>query len=149
MPQDLLRTKLYLPSGRSHLVARPRLVARLNEGLTRPLTLLSAPAGFGKTTLLSEWIAQDKLPVGWLVLDADDNDPVRFWSYFIAALQQINAAIGSSSLALLQFPRDNTLEIMLRTLVNEIDSLRDDPVKELFPSEIEGRRLGCILVLDD
>jgi LuxR family maltose regulon positive regulatory protein len=145
----LLRTKLYLPSGRPHLVARPRLIARLNEGLTRPLTLLSAPAGFGKTTLLSEWIVQDKLPVGWLVLDADDNDPVRFWSYIIAALQQINEAIGSSSLALLQLPRDTALEAMLRTLVNEIDSLPDDPVKEFIPSEIEGRRLGFLLVLDD
>ena len=149
MPQGLLRTKLYLPSGRSHLVARPRLVARLNEGLTRPLTLLSAPAGFGKTTLLSEWVTQDKLPVAWLVLDADDNDPVRFWSYFIAALQQINAAIGSSSLALLQLPRDTMLETMLRTLVNEIDSVLDDPGKEFIPSEIEVHRLGFILVLDD
>ncbi len=149
MPQGLLRTKLYLPSGRPHLVARPRLIARLNEGLTRPLTLLSAPPGFGKTTLLSEWVAQAKLPVAWLVLDADDNDPVRFWSYFVAALQQVDAAIGSSSLALLQLPKATVLESMLRALVNEIDSLADDHVKELIPGDIEGRRAGFILVLDD
>lgn len=149
MSQGLLRTKLYLPSGRPHLVARPRLIARLNEGLTRPLTLLSAPAGFGKTTLLSEWVAQDTLPVAWLVLDAGDNDPVRFWSYFIAALQQVNAAIGSSSLALLQLPKATVPESMLRVLVNEIDSLPDDRVKEFIPSEIEGHRAGFILVLDD
>ena len=149
MSQGLLRTKLYLPSGRPHLVARPRLVARLNEGLTRPLTLLSAPAGFGKTTLLSEWVAQDQLPVAWLVLDADDNDPVRFWSYFIAALQQVDATIGSSSLALLQLPKATVLESMLRALVNEIDSLPDDRAKEMIPGGIEGLRAGFILVLDD
>jgi ATP/maltotriose-dependent transcriptional regulator MalT len=126
--QGLLRTKLYLPSGRPHLVARPRLTARLNEGLTRPLTLLSAPPGFGKTTLLSEWIAQDKPRVAWLVLDADDNDPVRFWSYFIAALQQIDVAVGSSSSALLQLPRATAMESMLRALVNEVDALGNDMV---------------------
>ena len=149
MFQGLLRTKLYLPSGRLHLVARPRLTARLNESLTRPFTLLSAPAGFGKTTLLSEWVAQAKLPVAWLVLDADDNDPVRFWSYFIAALQQVDAAIGSSSLALLQLPKATVLESMLRVLVNEIDSLADDRATEFIPSEIRGRRADFILVLDD
>lgn len=149
MFQGLLRTKLYLPSGRPHLVARPRLTARLNEGLTRPLTLLSAPPGFGKTTLLCEWIAQVKPRVAWLVLDADDNDPVRFWSYFIAALQQIDAAIGSSSLALLPSPRATAMESMLRALVNEIDSLPDDRATEFIPSEIEGLRAGFILVLDD
>ena len=149
MSQGLLRTKLYLPVGRPHLVARPRLIARLNEGLTRPLTLLSAPAGFGKTTLLSEWVAQGKLPVARLLLDADDNDPVRFWSYFIAALQQIDAAIGSSSLALLQLPKATVLESMLRVLVNEIDSLADDRATEFIPSEIAGHGAGFILVLDD
>jgi LuxR family maltose regulon positive regulatory protein len=147
--QGLLRTKLYLPSGRPHVVARPRLLARLNEGLTRPLTLLSAPPGFGKTTLLSEWAAQDKPRAAWLVLDADDNDPVRFWSYFIAALQQIDAAIGSPSLALLQLPGATALESMLRALVNEIDSLPDDRETEFLPSEIGGLRADFILVLDD
>ncbi|MCI0552387.1 MAG: hypothetical protein L0287_15660, partial [Anaerolineae bacterium] len=149
MSQGLLRTKLHLPSGRPHLVARPRLIARLNEGLTRPLTLLSAPPGFGKTTLLSEWVAQNKLHLAWLVLDADDNDPVRFWSYFIAALQQVDAAIGSSSLGLLQSPTAAAMESMLRALVNEIDSLPDDRAVKFIPSEIKRLRAGFILVLDD
>ena len=149
MPQGLLRTKLYLPSGRPHLVTRPRLIARLNEGLRRPLTLLSAPPGFGKTTLLSEWVAQNKLQVAWLVLDADDNDPVRFWSYFIAALKQVDAAIGSSSLGLLQSPSATVPESMLRALVNEIDSFPDDQAADSIPNEIEGLRAGFILVLDD
>jgi len=131
------------------LVARPRLIARLNEGSTRPLTLLSAPPGFGKTTLLGEWVAQAMMPVAWLVLDADDNDPVRFWSYFIAALQQIDATIGSSSLGLLQSPTAASMESMLKVLVNEIDSFPEDHVEASFPNEIEGRRTGFILVLDD
>jgi LuxR family maltose regulon positive regulatory protein len=83
------------------------------------------------------------------MLDADDNDPVRFWSYLIAALQQIDAAIGTSSLALLQSSRATTIESMLRALVNEIDSLPGDHATELLPGEIEGRGAGFILVLDD
>ena len=160
MTQGLLHTKLYLPTGRPHLVARPRLIARLNEGLTRPLTLLSAPPGFGKTTLLSEWIATltpnpsptgrgEGVGVAWLVLDADDNDPARFWSYFVAALQQMDAAIGASSLALLQLPGATAIEPMLRALVNEIDSLPDDHAEQFIPGEIEGLGADFILVLDD
>jgi LuxR family maltose regulon positive regulatory protein len=124
-------------------------MARLDEGVTRPLILLSAPPGFGKTTLLSEWVAQNKQRIAWLVLDADDNDPVRFWSYFIAALQQIDAAIGSSSLTLLQSPGATAPESMLRALVNEIDSLPEEWATKLVPSEMEGLRAGFILVLDD
>jgi LuxR family maltose regulon positive regulatory protein len=98
----------------------------MSEGLARPLTLLSAPPGFGKTTLLSEWIAQDKPPVAWLALDAGDNDPVRFWTYFIAALQQLEAAIGASSLALLQSSQSASMDAMLMALVNEVDSFPQD-----------------------
>jgi LuxR family transcriptional regulator, maltose regulon positive regulatory protein len=146
--QALVRTKLYLPSGRHHLVDRPRLTARLNESLTRPLTLLSAPPGFGKTTLLREWLVQVGARAAWLMLDVDDNDPVRFWSYFIAALQQIDPAIGSSSLALLQSPRATALEPMLRALVNEIDSLSQEHGTAQLAEEKEPGA-GFVLVLDD
>ncbi|MEO8396676.1 MAG: serine hydrolase [Chloroflexota bacterium] len=87
----LLRTKLYVPPKRPHLVPRPRLTERLNQGLTRKLTLISAPPGFGKTTTISNWIDQSQAAVAWLSLDDGDNDPIRFWSYFIAALQTMNA----------------------------------------------------------
>lgn len=149
MSQGLLRTKLYVPSGRSYLVARRRLTARLNEGLTRPLTLISAPPGFGKTTLLSEWVAQDKPRVAWLVLDADDNDPARFWSYFIAALQQLDTAVGSTSLALLQSPGAPAMESMMGALVNELDTLPESRAEDFTPGKIEGLKTGFILVLDD
>jgi len=87
----LLRTKLYTPPVGPELVSRPRLIARLNAGLHRKLTLISAPAGFGKTTLLSEWAAGCGRPVAWVSLDKGDNDPMRFWAYFIAALKRVQA----------------------------------------------------------
>ncbi|HXD09074.1 MAG TPA: LuxR C-terminal-related transcriptional regulator [Anaerolineales bacterium] len=131
------------------MVARARLIARLNEGLTRPLTLLSAPPGFGKTTLLGEWVGQGRLRAAWLVLDTDDNDPVRFWSYFIAALQQVDPTIGYSSLGLLQSPTAVAMESMLNTLVNEIDSFQADQASESIANESEELGAGLILVLDD
>jgi LuxR family transcriptional regulator, maltose regulon positive regulatory protein len=84
MPTPVLATKLYIPPSRPKVVIRPRLIERLNEGLRqsrgfgRKLTLISAPAGFGKTTLVSEWVAGCERPVAWLSLDAGDNDPARF-----------------------------------------------------------------------
>ncbi len=86
MSTPILATKLYIPPPRSHVVLRPRLIERLDEGLDRRLVLLSAPAGFGKTTLISEWIAGCGKPAAWLSLDQGDNDPTRFLTYLIAAL---------------------------------------------------------------
>ncbi|HWI66125.1 MAG TPA: hypothetical protein VNT75_30205, partial [Symbiobacteriaceae bacterium] len=97
MPYPLLATKLYLPPTRPNLVPRPRLTARLSEGLQRPLTLVSAPAGFGKTTLLSEWRATPEgqnYPLAWLSLDGGDNDPGRFWAYLLAALRSLPGLAG-------------------------------------------------------
>ena len=107
MPGALLLTKLYVPPPRPNLVLRPRLVERLNEGLSagRKLTLISAPAGFGKTTLVSEWVAGCERPVAWLSLDEGDNDPTRFLTYLVAALQTIAANIGEGVLAVLQSPQ--------------------------------------------
>ena len=81
MPTPILATKLYLPRLRPNVVSRPRLLERLNEGLHRKLTLISAPAGFGKTTLVSEWVAFIARPTAWLSLDEGENDPARFLAY--------------------------------------------------------------------
>jgi len=85
----VLATKLYIPPLRPMAVSRPRLIERLDEGLQRKLTLLSAPAGFGKTTLLSEWIARRQLLIAWLSLDEGDSDPGRFLTYLVAAYTPI------------------------------------------------------------
>src|SRR5918912_3571533 len=87
MPTPILTTKLYIPPPRPNVVLRPRLIARLNQGLHRRLTLISAPAGFGKTTLASAWIASCGRRAAWLSLDDGDNDPTRFLTYLVAALQ--------------------------------------------------------------
>ena len=89
MSTPILATKLYIPPPRPKVVLRPRLIERLNEGLHRKLTLISAPAGFGKTTLVSEWVAGCERPAAWLSLDEGDNDPTRFLAYLVAALQTI------------------------------------------------------------
>ena len=88
MPDTLLRTKLYVPPLRPNLVSRPQLIDKLNQGLQlgHKLTLVSAPAGFGKTTLISEWVAGFERPAAWLSLDEGDNDTTRFLTYLVAAL---------------------------------------------------------------
>ena len=89
MKAGLLATKLHIPSVRRGLVSRSRLIERLNAGLARKLILVSAPAGFGKTTLLSAWTANCGRPVAWLSLDERDNDPARFLAYLVAALRTV------------------------------------------------------------
>ncbi len=121
--ETVLKTKLYAPSIRSNQVSRLRLIERLNEGLERKLTLISAPAGFGKTTLVSEWVAGCKRPVAWLSLDEGDSDLVRFLSYLVAALQTIKAGIGAGVLAALQSLQLPSPESILTTLINEITTI--------------------------
>jgi len=116
----LLSTKLYIARPRPDLLPRPRLTQRLNDGLHRKLTLISAPAGFGKTTLLSEWSLQSKRPVAWISLDEGDNDPARFWAYFIAALQTLQVNVGDAALAAFQSPQPPPMEVVLTALINEI-----------------------------
>src|SRR5205814_10464493 len=84
-----LSTKLHRPLPRAHLVRRPQLAARLTQGVMGPLTLVSAPAGFGKTTLLAQWFAESGMPVAWLSLESEDNEPLRFVSYLIVAQQTL------------------------------------------------------------
>ena len=125
MPAPLLATKLYIPPARPKVVLRPRLLERLNEGLQRKLTLISASAGFGKTTLVSQWVAGCGRPVAWLSLDEGDNDPTRFLTYFIAALQTITANIGAGVLRTLQSSRPPSTESILTVLLNEITTVPD------------------------
>lgn len=117
---DLLATKFFIPRRRPNSVGRARLTDRLQTGLDRKLTLITAPAGFGKTTLLGEWIPQSERSVTWVSLDEGDNDPARFWAYFIAALQRLNSEIGKNALAQLQAPRPPPIEAILTALLNDI-----------------------------
>lgn len=122
MIEALLQTKLTIPPLRTNLVYRPRLMARLDRALQADckLALISAPAGYGKTTLVSAWVRQLEEPAAWLSLDESDNDPVRFLTYFIAALQLVHPAIGEDTMSLLQSPQPPPSEIMLTTLINDI-----------------------------
>ncbi len=134
MVTPLLQTKLYIPPARPELVSRPRLIEQLNTGIHRKLTLISAPAGFGKTTLVSDWIAgserlEPKVRFAWLSLDESDNDLTRFLVYFIAALQTIEARqesavnIGKGALSALQSPQPPPIEGILTVLINEIAAI--------------------------
>jgi len=120
METPLLQTKLYIPPVRPELVSRPRLIEQLNAGLHRKLTLISAPAGFGKTTLLSEWVAGCGRPVAWVSLDDGDNDPVRFFTYLVAALQTLDPNLGQAARGLLGSPQPPPLEALVATLINNI-----------------------------
>lgn len=169
MSTPILATKLYRPPPRPQAVPRPRLIAGLNQGLNqnhgfaRKLTLISAPAGFGKTTLVSQWIAACPLPVAWLSLDEGDNDPTRFLTYLVSALQTValtgdergrssevgkiafphspDGIIGAGVLRALQSPQPPPIETILTALLNEISAIPDNPATSL-----EQR---FILVLDD
>jgi LuxR family maltose regulon positive regulatory protein len=130
VPAAILATKLYIPPSRQRVVLRPRLVERLDESLaagTR-LTLVSAPAGFGKTTLVSEWVAGCGRPVAWLSLDEGDSDPSRFQTYLVAALQTVAPGIGEGLLALLRSPQPPPPESTLTALLNDIAAIPSDLV---------------------
>jgi LuxR family maltose regulon positive regulatory protein len=116
----LLKTKLHIPPIRPELVPRPRLAELLNAGLHRKLTLVSAPAGYGKTTLVSNWLSGVEGPSTWLSLDENDNDPARFLTYLLAALQRIDADTGQATQAMLQAPQPPPPEALLTNLINDI-----------------------------
>jgi LuxR family maltose regulon positive regulatory protein len=122
MEANLLQTKLFVPSARPELVTRPRLIELLNAESHRRLTLISAPAGFGKTTLVGEWVGHVGHPVAWLSLDESDNDPTRFLTYLVTALQTVDASIGEGELSALQSPQPPPAEAVLTGLINQIAS---------------------------
>ncbi|MCA9872149.1 MAG: hypothetical protein KC441_00780, partial [Anaerolineales bacterium] len=123
-----LQTKLYVPRLRPSLVPRPRLIEQLNHGLQHDckLTFISAPAGFGKTTLISEWIAAGKRPFAWLSLDERDSDFPRFLAYFIAALQTLRPTLGARASRLLESTEPPPSEAVLTTLLNEIAAVPEE-----------------------
>ncbi|MEM7538523.1 MAG: LuxR C-terminal-related transcriptional regulator [Chloroflexota bacterium] len=120
MMDHLVHTKLFIPPVRPALVPRLRIIQKLNAGVAGKLTLICAPAGFGKTTLISDWLQQTDLPVAWLSLDPDDNDPTRFFQYVIAALQTIAPTLGQSVQEMLQSPQPPSHKSLLPTLINDI-----------------------------
>ncbi|MBN1262376.1 MAG: LuxR family transcriptional regulator [Anaerolineae bacterium] len=132
---QILSTKLHIPPPRSDWVTRERLLARLDEADVKEqrLTLISAPAGFGKTSLLCAWAARHPNQVGWFSLDTEDNTPVRFWAYLIAALQTVAPCVGEEILAALDSPQLPPTDLLLTHLINDLDRLTT----------------RCYLVLDD
>jgi LuxR family transcriptional regulator, maltose regulon positive regulatory protein len=127
----LLATKLYSPQPPVQLVPRPHLVERLQQAMERPLTLIAAPAGFGKTTLLSSWLEHASFPVAWLSLEQDDDDLMRFWSYVFAALSRVHQGSEASAMALLRESAPQELppiETVLTVWINGLVALSHEVV---------------------
>ena len=141
MADILLATKTLVPPLRSRLVNRPHLVQRLNDGILQhgQLTLVSAPAGFGKTTLICEWIHQSHFPVAWISLDKGDNDPVRLMTHLAAAVRTVAPEPGKRLLAMMQSPQPPAAEAALTVLIN---GLAEGP-------EPSPQKPPIVLVLDD
>ena len=130
MARALLETKLHVPRQRRDLVRRPDLGHRLDGALSSPLTLVSAPAGFGKTTLLTQWLAGTASPraaIAWLSLDARDNDPALFLAYLVTAMQKAAPGVGATALSLLESPGTST-EAILVTVINDLATVDGDVV---------------------
>ena len=130
MSFSLLSTKLHIPRARANGVSRPRLTEKLLTVVERPgsFVLLSGPAGFGKTTLLSEFVTKLQHPVAWVSIDEGDNDPIRFWTYLITACQTIQRGIGESGLVLLQTPQPLPDETIPTILINDVVKLKNNLV---------------------
>src|SRR5574338_428251 len=128
MKTDLLASKFYYPPHHRDFVQRPHLLETLDAGLNRKLTLVSAPAGFGKTTLVSEWIRDCGRPTAWLSLDKNDNDPSRFLIYLIASLQYIDPEIGADVRSILEEALPPNFEILLTRLIAEMERLPEKSI---------------------
>ncbi len=127
----LLTTKISAPPGRLKVVTRPRLIQWMNTAVRGTLTLIIAPAGWGKTTLLSTWHAHASpgaWPLAWVSLDAGDNDPIRFWTYVISALNTLHPGVGETPLALMYASSSPPIEDVLTSLLNELIQLPTETV---------------------
>jgi len=138
----LLKTKLFISPVQSEIVPRPRLKQRLNATILRAFTSISAPAGFGKTTLLREWISDRSMDIAWFSIDRGDNDPIRFWTYVIAAMQTIEPELGKTIFSALQTPQPPSIESLLAELINEISAELNHDTRLHSDNRV-------ILVLDD
>ena len=133
MDRDLLASKLNPPRIHSDLISRSQLMIRLDEVIGNDFVLISTPAGFGKTTLLTRWVKSAGRPVAWLSLDEDDNDPVRFWRYILTALDQVETGMGEKAFSMLNSSAQPTSRAVVIALLNELAT----------------RSVDFVLVLDD
>jgi LuxR family maltose regulon positive regulatory protein len=122
----VLLTKLHIPTPPKYLVYRKRLFDKLNEGLERKLILISAPAGFGKTTMVTQWIKKDKIPTAWFSIDDRDNDPYGFFSLLITSIQTVRENVGKQALELLKLPGTVGLDHIIEMLINDLVTLEKD-----------------------
>ncbi len=122
----MLLTKLHIPSSGQNIVHRTTLFEKLDSGLDRKLILVSAPAGYGKTTLLSDWICKNNIPAAWLSLDNGDNDPAVFLSYVISGIRSIHPDFGQSALRLLNSPNSPSVESIASLLINDLLGINKD-----------------------
>ena len=130
---QLLHNKLMPPRLHADVIRRDNLVSRLDAGLTRKLTVVTAPTGFGKTTLVSQWIASRKFASAWVMLDENDNDPSRFWAYLVSALRTLDSSLGKTTLSLLMASQPSPSRTFLTPLINDLARLKEP----------------CVLVLED
>jgi LuxR family maltose regulon positive regulatory protein len=147
---QLLSTKLHIPHLQADIIPRWQLYARLDDSLCRKLILVSAPTGFGKSTLVADWLSVKGLEAAWLSLDQGDNDPVRFWAYLIAAIQTIHAEVGEEARQIVNAPRLRSTEPAAISLINDISQLTEDVILVLDDYHLieEGRvheSLGYLL----
>ncbi len=124
----LLATKLHMPRLHAPLVHRPQLIERLQQAAEQPLTLIAAPAGFGKTTLLSSWLEHAPLTAAWVSLDRADNDLTQFWSYTLTALDKAIPGCGATALGLLQSSQPSSMEGILTNVINTLTNLSQEVV---------------------
>ncbi len=116
----ILKTKLFMPPLREGMISRLRLIEQINNGIKKKVVFVSAPAGFGKSSLMVEWVAQTKMPVAWVSLDKSENDPINFLSYLVSGVQSIYQNLGDTILGSLKSPISPSIENLLNAWINEI-----------------------------